>query len=256
MKQPALPKVSALIPAYNEEKYICYVLAALLKQDYPNIEIIVANNASTDRTAVMVETFIATHAGSPVSIQLVHEMKQGTNHARECARLHATGSIIAQIDADCVPGPNWISKGLRYLIRSKRVAVTGPYDYFDGNFFMRYATIITQCLTYPMTNEVVQVAQRGAILIGGNAFIRASALRMAGGYNTELTFYGDDVDLGARLSRLGHVMYAPQLMMRTSSRRYHALGFWQVNKKYQDCFWKLVFRQNHLNETVEINHPR
>ncbi len=256
MKQPALPKVSVLIPAYNEEKYICHVLTALLGQDYPHIEIIVANNASTDRTAALVEAFIAEHANVPIPIQLVHEFNQGTNHARECAFKHATGSIIAQIDADCIPAPNWISKGLRYLIRSRRVAITGPYDYYDGNFFMRYATMITQCLTYPMTNELVQATQRGAILIGGNAFIRAGALRMAGGYNTNLTFYGDDVDLGARLSQLGHVLYAPQLVMRTSSRRYHAMGFWQVNKKYQDCFWKLVFRQDHLKETVEMNHPR
>lgn len=250
MKQPALPKVSVLIPAYNEEKYICHVLSALLEQDYPHFEIIVANNASTDQTALLVEAFIAAHADAP--IKLVHELQQGTNYARECARKHATGSVIAQIDADCIPSKNWISKGLRYLIRSRRVAITGPYDYFDGRPLMRYTTLFTQCLTYPMTNELVQATQRGAILIGGNAFIRASALQMAGGYNTELTFYGDDVDLGARLSRMGHVLYAPQLVMRTSSRRYNALGFWQVNKKYQDCFWKLVFQRNQLRDRKSV----
>lgn len=256
MNQVVLPRVSVIIPAFNEEKYICKALTALLQQDYPSIEIIVADNASTDNTASLVKTFIAQHATAAIPVKIVYEANQGTNHARECARKHATGSVIAQLDADCIPPRNWVSKGLRYLIRGKRVAVTGPYDYFDGSRLMRYASLFTQCFTYPMTNELVQAAHRGAILIGGNAFIRAGALRMAGGYNTRLTFYGDDVDLGARLSQLGHVLYAPQLIMPTSSRRYNALGFWQVNKKYQDCFWNLVRRRDGLTQTLEVNHPR
>ncbi len=202
------------------------------------------------------EAFMVQHTTAAISINMVYELNHATNDASEWARKQATGSVIAQLDADCVPPTDWVSKGLRYLIRGKRVAVTGPYDYFDGNRLMRYASLFTQCFTYPMTNELVQAAHRGAILIGGNAFIRAGALGIAGGYNTSLTFYGDDVDLGARLSRLGHVLYAPQLIVPTSSRRYNALGFWQVNKKYQDCFWNLVRRRNELTQTFEVNHPR
>lgn len=257
MKQPALPKVSVLIPAYNEENYIDRTLMALQEQDYPNIEVIVVNNASTDGTVDKVEAFIAKYARETTPIQLVHELRQGTNYARESARRHASGSVIAQLDADCIPHPQWISRGLRLLIRGKRVAVTGPYDYFDGGFLMRYASGIAQCLTYPLTNELAQVAGRGAILIGGNALIRSAALQMVGGYNTELTFYGDDIDLGARLSALGHVAYCPSLIMPSSSRRYHALGFWKVNKKYQACFWNLMRNKDELPLlTAEMNHPR
>ncbi|GAC1442267.1 MAG: hypothetical protein NVSMB63_10430 [Sediminibacterium sp.] len=257
MKQRALPKVSVLIPAYNEEKYIDRTLTALLQQDYPNFEIIIANNASTDDTASCVERFINSHKASHVPITLVFEGQQGTNFARECARQRATGSVIAQMDADCIPSATWISRGVQYLLSGKRVAVTGPYDYFDGTGWMRFATLLTQCLTYPLINTIVQLAQRGAILIGGNTFIRAEALEKAGGYNTDLTFYGDDVDMGARLSQIGYVMYAPLLVLASSSRRYNAIGFWQVNKKYQSSFWNLVFHKNQLTlDTIEGNHPR
>lgn len=257
MKTVTLPKVSVLIPAYNEEKYIDRTLTALLSQDYPDFEIIVANNASSDRTETVVQEFINRQPLTGVSITLVYEEQRGTNFAREAARRRATGSIIAQMDADCVPAANWLRKGVAALLRNRhRVAVTGPYDYFDGNSRMRLCALLSQKITYPLINDLVQIAGRAAILIGGNAFIHADLLEKAGGYNTALTFYGDDIDLGRQLARFGHVAYVPWLVQQSSSRRYQANGFWEVNKKYQDCFWNLVWRKDVVLATGETSHPR
>ena len=129
MQTSTMSKVSVIIPAYNEEKYILQTLSALLKQDYPCFEIIIADNASTDSTSLLIKQFIDKQPLSGISIQLKYENRQGTNFARECARQAATGSIIAQIDADCIPSSNWISKGVLSLgTNQKRIAVTGPYD--------------------------------------------------------------------------------------------------------------------------------
>ncbi|MEO8171432.1 MAG: glycosyltransferase family 2 protein [Sediminibacterium sp.] len=254
----SLPKVSVLIPAFNEEKYILRTLLSLLRQDYPDFEVIIANNASTDLTAVLVQEFIDRHSSDRIAFRLVHENRQGTNFARECARLHATGSVIAQLDADCLPGANWIRKGVTLLCANKksRVAVTGPYDYFDGNKWMRFTTLLSQKIIYPLISKFVQGMGKGAILIGGNAFIRADALSKVGGYNTALTFYGDDVDLGKKLSKYGRVDFMLSLVQASSSRRYKANGFWKVNKKYQSCFWDLVWSRDHLLQTFENSHPR
>lgn len=248
-------KVSVLIPAYNEEKYILRTLNALIAQDYPSFEIIIADNASTDQTLLVINRFLE-RVTSTIRIIIVQESKQGTNHARECARKMATGAIIAQIDADCIPSSNWLSKGVSALLRSKRVAVTGPYDYYDGDHVMRFFSLYSQMLLYPLINKFVQLAKRGAILIGGNAFIRAEVLEMAGGYNTCLTFYGDDVDMGKRLSVYGPIVFVNSLVQLSSSRRYKANGFWQVNKKYQSFFWNLIWQNEHLLQTAETNHPR
>jgi hypothetical protein len=103
----------------------------------------------------------------------------------------------------------------------------------------------------------VQLTKRGGIIIGGNAFIKAGVLEQAGGYNTDLTFYGDDVDIALRISAFGWIDYVNSLTINTSSRRYTALGFWKVNKKYQACFWSLVFKRSiQLQESIEMNHPR
>lgn len=257
MKTVSFPKVSVLIPAFNEEKYIHHTLSALLVQDYPDYEIIVADNASSDRTAFVIQQFIYRQPVTGVQIKMVYEGHRGTNFARESARQQATGSIIAQMDADCIPAANWLRKGVTALTKSRqRVAVTGPYDYFDGGNRMRFFSLASQKLIYPFISDMVQLSGRGAILIGGNAFIRAEILKKAGGYNTEFTFYGDDVALGNQLARFGHVAYIPSLVQQSSSRRYQANGFWEVNKKYQDCFWNLVWRKNVLLTTTETNHPR
>ncbi len=251
-----LPKVSVLVPAFNEEKYIERALSALMLQDYPNFEIIVADNASTDNTSLLVKQFIETRTIRSIPVLLVHENRQGTNFARECARQAATGSVIAQMDADCIPRADWIRKGVTYLCKNKRAAVTGPYDYFDGSMLMRNFSLLSQKIVYPVTSALAQLSGRAAILIGGNAFIRADILEIAGGYNTSLTFYGDDIDMGKRLSRFGKVVYVNSLVQLSSSRRYKANGFWEVNKRYQTCFWNLVWNKNILLETMETSHPR
>jgi glycosyltransferase involved in cell wall biosynthesis len=253
----SLPKVSVLVPAFNEEKYILQALQALLKQDYPCFEIIVADNASTDGTALLVQQYIES-LENKTAIRLVYENRKGTNFARECARQYATGSIIAQLDADCLPDKKWLYKGVTALCENKkaRVAVTGPYDYFDGNTCMRFFSLLSQKMFYPFLNSLIQLSGKAAILIGGNAFIRAEVLARAGGYNTALTFYGDDIDLGKKLSDYGRVDYIASLVQRSSSRRYKANGFWLVNKKYQASFWNLIRNKSHLLPMIETSHPR
>ncbi len=250
------PKISVIIPAYNEEKYLTGALEALLKQDYPNYEIIIADNASTDNTAACLQNFIKRVSVQGVAILSVYEPRRGTNFAREAARKLASGSVIAQMDADCQPDSNWLRKGVELLCRKKHVAVTGPYWYFDGSTLMKKLSLLSQQITYPIIDTLVQFTGRAAILIGGNAFIRADLLEKAGGYNTNLTFYGDDVELGQRLASFGRIVYAPSLVMSSSSRRYRANGFWKVNKQYQNCFWNLVWNKKDLLPTAENSHPR
>ena len=115
MQTYSLPKVSVLIPAFNEEKYILLTLAALLRQDYPYFEIIIADNASTDQTALLIKQFIDRQPVTGIIIKLVFEDRRGISFARECARQAATGTIIAQLDADCIPPANWIEKGVSAL---------------------------------------------------------------------------------------------------------------------------------------------
>jgi glycosyltransferase involved in cell wall biosynthesis len=250
------PKVSVIIPAYNEEKYIIKTLEALQQQYYPNYEVLVVNNASTDRTAEVVAQFIY-RQNLTFAFRLLHERRQGTQFARECGRRAANGSIIAQLDADCLPPADWISKGVRLLQANGVVAAAGPYDYFDSRFLVRFLTSISQRFILQPLNKLVQVFGRGGVIIGGNVFIYADVLEHSGGYNTALTFYGDDVDIALKVSRYGSIVFTGKLMVRSSSRRYHASGFFRVQSRYTRAFFQQIFFNGiSQQESIELVHPR
>jgi len=229
-------KVTIVIPAYNEEKTIEPTLKAVLAQDYSDFEIVVVNNASKDKTAEVVSKY---------PVKLVHESRKGLLWARECGRKNATGEIIANIDADCLPDVNWLSKGVSHFNTAKVVALTGPYDYYDNGAVFRNVSLWIQKTTYPLMNTLLQIplVKKGAVLIGGNNFIRVSALEKAGGYNTDLTFYGEDTDTAKRVARFGKVRFIPSLTMKTSARRFKSEGTITIFGKYLYHFAKTIVRR-------------
>ena len=250
------PKVSVIIPVYNEEKYILKTLNAINFQSYSNFEVVVVNNASTDASDEIINHFIQKNSSSIPFLYKI-EYKQGTNYARECGRNIASGEIIALLDADCIPSYNWISNGVKKLQKKEVIAATGAYFYYDASWLLRVFSLASQLTIFKIVNNIIQYRKRGAILIGGNAFIKTELLDLIGGFNTNLTFYGDDIDMAVKLSKLGKLSYSYNLTLKTSSRRYKALGFWKVNKKYQNIFKELLKGKGiSSQQSLELVHPR
>ncbi len=231
------PKLSIVIPAYNEEKVIPPTLEAVLAQDYPNFEVIVVNNASTDKTAAVASTY---------PVKVVTEMKKGLLAARERGRVEASGDIIVNIDADCLPEKNWLSRGVKEFKNDQIVAVSGPYDYFDGGWFFRTCSLLLQKNVYYLVSKIVQLSfvRQGAILIGGNNFIRADILKKTGGYNTAITFYGEDTNTAKRVAQFGYVIFCRSLLMKTSARRFIEEGKINITVKYLFHFFHMLFKSN------------
>ncbi len=200
-------KISVIIPAHNESRIITNTLRAVLSQDYADYEVILVDNNSTDDTAAMAAQF--------PNVKILSEKRKGTMWACECGREAAQGEIIVRMDADCLPRPDWLSRGVTYFNNSKVAAVSGPYDYYDASWFMRYSTLLLQCLFYPPANYLLRLSKLGGISLGGNTFIRAAVLRQMGGFNTNITFYGDDTDTAKRAARFGRVIFTPRLIVAT-----------------------------------------
>jgi len=224
-------RASVVIPAHNEEKNISATIRALLAQDHPDFEIIVVNNASTDRTAEIARGF---------PVKVVHESRKGLLWARERGRLEATGDIVVNIDADCLPDEDWLSRGTAHFLDDEVAAVSGPYDYYDGTPSFRYISRFAQRNVYYLMNLFVQLPmiRGGAVMIGGNNFIRRAVIEKMRGYNTDLTFYGEDTDTAKRVSRHGRVIFSRSLMMKTSSRRFKDEGTLKLSIKYLFYFFK------------------
>ncbi|HLI79348.1 MAG TPA: glycosyltransferase family A protein [Candidatus Binataceae bacterium] len=97
-------RFSVIVPIYNRKHTLERCFENLLGQDFPanQFEIVAINNNSTDGSERV--------AGRYPRITLFQESKQGSYAARNCGVLHATGEIVAFIDADCIAAPDWLSK--------------------------------------------------------------------------------------------------------------------------------------------------
>ncbi|HVT74845.1 MAG TPA: glycosyltransferase [Candidatus Paceibacterota bacterium] len=226
-----MPKVSVIIPAYNERDMIAATLRAISVQDYPDYEVIVVDNASTDGTAEVASSF---------NVKVVREPKKGLLAARERGRLEAQGDIIVQMDADCLPDRDWLARGASHFADPSVMGVAGPYDYHDGGPLFRFVSLISQRYVYRGMSRFLQFFDRGAVLIGGNSFIRASALEKTGGYDTSIVFYGEDTDTAKRVARQGRVLFDPRLAQKTSARRFKAEGTMKISALYLFHFFKVI----------------
>ena len=89
-------KVSVIIPVYNAEKYLKTALESILNQNYKNLEILLINNNSTDKSEAICSEYAQNHD----NIHVFNELKAGPCHARNFGIKHADGDYILFVDAD------------------------------------------------------------------------------------------------------------------------------------------------------------
>lgn len=225
--------VSVLIPALNESGNLPIIIKALKKQSVKPLQIIVIDNNSTDDTFEVAKS---------LGVTILLEKNRGTNNALETGRAIATGDLIARVDADCIPNPDWIQKIIDRFADVKIVGLTGPYDYYDAKKSFRTLSMLFQRYVYSTFHHLLDNVNMGAILIGGNSIARRTALDQVGGFDRKIIFYGDDTDLAKKLSKVGNVYFDKDLVMPSSARRFQNEGLLKILWKYMQGFLKMTFR--------------
>jgi glycosyltransferase involved in cell wall biosynthesis len=242
-------KLSFVIPAFNEEKNIGRCLESIFKEkngkDY-NIEIIVVNNASTDRTKKIAQSF--------PGVKVIDEQCKGIVWARRAGYIAAKGDLIANIDADNFLSPCWIDKVLYQFKNNPRLlALSGPYTYYDFSLFRSLLVKI-----YYFAGKIIYLLTRcffhsGVMLQGGNYVIKKSALKKIGGYDTSIKFYGEDTDIACRVSKLGQVKFTFGLTMFSSARRLKEEGLIKMTLRYSlNYLWMIIFKKPFSKEYQDI----
>jgi glycosyltransferase involved in cell wall biosynthesis len=126
----ALPTVSIVIPAYNEEAGIGRCLVAAIEQTVPAHEIVVVDNRSTDGTRAAVEAMMT--AFPDANIRLISQnAEQGITPTRNAGFDAATGEVIGRIDADSALAPDWVEQVQLAFATGEFVAASGPVEYYD-----------------------------------------------------------------------------------------------------------------------------
>jgi peptidoglycan/xylan/chitin deacetylase (PgdA/CDA1 family) len=214
------PSFTIIIPAYNEEEMVADCISSIQQQDYNgNFEIIVVNNASTDRTEAI--------AGS-LGVQVVYEPKQGYVHALRAGFCAATGDIIACTDADTRVPPFWLSRIAINLSKPGTVACSGVFMFYDGPLFIRFIGKAFGRFNYH--------------LAGANMAVWRHEYLRSGGFDPHVNM-GADVELGQRLAKLGHVAIDRKLVARTSGRRFQYAFFQTLCLYYLNDLWLLLLRR-------------
>src|SRR6266550_1471073 len=191
------PKISVVVSTFNGAATIRDTLAGLEHLDYPDFEVIVVNDGSTDATPQI---------ASEYRVRIITTRNQGLSAARNIGIRAATGEIVAFIDDDAYPDLHW----LRFLALAFRdgtyVAVGGPNLPPPDDGWVADAVA-----NAPGGPNPVLLSDRVAEHIPGcNMAFRKEALEVIGGFDSVFRTAGDDVDVCWRLRDRGGVIgYAP-----------------------------------------------
>jgi glycosyltransferase involved in cell wall biosynthesis len=223
-----------IVCAHNEQAFIHPCLRGILDQSRPADEIVVVDNASTDRTAQIARGFSG--------VRLVEEPRKGLVIARDTGARACTADVLVFTDADCRPPAQWLARiERRFVERPALVALSGGYRYYDWHVWGRLLIAAYDLTVAPLTHLFVsRVLRRGAVLYGGNFAVRRSALAAIGGFDTAIEFHGEDTNLGRRLAAIGRVALQGDCRVQTSARRFRAMGTWTVIGLYVRNFWSEI----------------
>lgn len=108
---PTRPLVSVIVPAYNAERFLGDAVASVLRQTYAELELIIANDGSSDSTADLVERFTAEDA----RVRPVHKKNGGPSSARNAGLSAARGELVCFLDADDVFLPDKLERQVGFL---------------------------------------------------------------------------------------------------------------------------------------------
>jgi glycosyltransferase involved in cell wall biosynthesis len=225
-------KLSIVIPAYNEEEYISYCLDSLnryISDDSRLLEIIVVDNASTDKTAEV--------AGRFPGVKIINEPRKGASCARQRGLDEAQGDLVAFLDADTGINEDWLDRIYEQFNESEElVGLSGPAYFFDLPSWHNTAMRTYYNLIAKPTHKTT-----GYMVLGSNFVARIGVLKSIGGFDTSISFYGDDANIGRRLSKAGRVEFDRKFVVSTSGRRMIAEGPVRVSMRYA---------VNYISETV------
>jgi len=192
-----VPRVSTVVCSYNGASTLEQCLTSLRAVDYPDHEVILVDDGSTDGTREIAARF--------PDVRTVHQPNQGLSVARNVGLAAATGQVIAYTDSDCYADPDWLTLLVHRLQSSDAAAVGGPnLTPEDG----RLAACIDASPGQP--THVLEDDQVAEHIPGCNMAFRREALEGIGGFDAVYTQAGDDVDVCWRLQEIGQwIAFAP-----------------------------------------------
>jgi peptidoglycan-N-acetylglucosamine deacetylase len=226
-------KFSVIIPARNEEDYIEACIKSVKSQDFTDYEIIVVNNGSSDKTA---------EKAANLGARVIFEPSIGLPGARETGRNSASADILVYLDADMIIPATYLSE-LYHVFNGndKVVATTNPYLFYDGNRRIRLLGRLYFKILFPLICRISEILNLPGIVLGGNFAVRKKTLDEIDGFNRNVKFYGEDVEISKRISKRGKIVLINKLYTLSSARRFMHEGISRTFITYLANYFSMLF---------------
>lgn len=203
--------ISVVIPAFNEENSITKCLNALNRQETTKeFEVVVVDNASTDKTVQVVKSF-----KGKIQVRLISERKKGRSPARRAGFSAARGEILLSTDADGEVSPNWVEVLVKELSKPDVVAVSGTCCIDDCSGLVNWIVNTFQ----PILMHIYKLIFHHYWLSGFNFGIKKKIYNKSGGFNPNLNIQ-EDTDLAFRVFKLGKIKFIKSPSVKVSGRRF------------------------------------
>lgn len=227
-------KISVVIPTLNEEKYIENTLLSFKNQTFKDFELIISDGGSTDETIAIARQY---------TDKIVISQNTNVCQARDKGLQIAQGEIVTGADADTYyPATHLQTIVEEFNKNNNIVAVTGRAKIIDGPLWAKIFWRIffnLAFIVYKLTGIVLYSPAY-------NLSYKRQVFLDLGGYNTNLDFGGDELDVLRRLKKVGKVILSEKLMPQTSGRRFkvgilvflfkHALYYYGLNYLFARIF--------------------
>jgi cellulose synthase/poly-beta-1,6-N-acetylglucosamine synthase-like glycosyltransferase len=186
----AWPRISVVVCAFNAADTMPDCLNGLRDLDYPDYEVIVVNDGSTDETEKIAQSY---------AFRLITTANRGLASARNAGLEASTGEIVAYLDADASPDRHWLLHLAASFLRSSHVGVGGPNIPPPG------CSSVAECVanapggpTHVLLSDLV-----AEHIPGCNMAFRKTSLEAIGGFDPQFRIAGDDVDICWQLQDQG-----------------------------------------------------
>ncbi len=213
------PKISVVVCSYNGSRTIRDCFEGLSKLDYPDFEVIVVNDGSTDNTAEIAREY---------PFKLFNTPNMGLSSARNTGMLEAAGEIVAYTDDDAHPDPHWLKYLAASFMKTSHAGIGGP------NIAPRDDGEIAECVANAPGGPIhVLTSDTEAEHIPGcNMAFRREALLAINGFDTQYRTAGDDVDLCWRIQEKGWTLGFSPAAIVWHHRRNSIRDYWRQQQGY------------------------
>jgi GT2 family glycosyltransferase len=225
------PRVSVVVCAYQAQDTIEECLWSLTELEYPNYEVLVVDDGSTDATAQIAHRF---------PVRLLSRERLGLAGARNVGLEHAQGEFVAYIDADAKADPDWLT----YLALA--LEVPGTAGAGGPNPVPPDDPPVAQCVARAPGGpiHVLLDDERAEHVPGCNMAFWRERLLEIGGFDPIYMAAGDDVDVCWKLLDRGYnIRFHPSALV------------WHRRRASVRAFWRQQLGYGKAEALVERNHP-